>query len=200
MLQLYQHMKNYKLCSIEDCELKMLSKRLCSKHLTRLKRHGDVNMVKQIRGQDRVKSPLWYTYNNMKKRCYNLSSNDYKNYGGRGIRICEDWLGIDGFSNFIDYIGQKPSSKHTLDRIDNDGDYKPGNVRWAERSVQNINQRKRKDNKTGFKGVYLNDGKYFIATCARIYLGSYRTAEEAALAYDCAAMQLYSDIAKTNII
>jgi hypothetical protein len=76
----------------------------------------------------------------MKERCYAPSYRGYHNYGGRGIRICDEWR--NSFEAFYAHIGPRPSSEHSLDRIDNDGNYEPGNVRWATRNEQRGNRRK----------------------------------------------------------
>lgn len=75
----------------------------------------------------------------MKRRCLNYKAPNFKNYGGRGIRVCDAW--VDSFEAFIEHIGPRPSLKHSIDRIDNDGHYEPGNVRWATMSAQLFNRR-----------------------------------------------------------
>lgn len=74
-----------------------------------------------------------------KKRCYNENNTSYKYYGGRGIQVCDRWL--NSFENFLTDMGEKPSSSHSLDRINNDGDYSPDNCRWATSKEQSSNKR-----------------------------------------------------------
>ena len=78
------------------------------------------------------------SYTSMKTRCLNPNSPNYSMYGGRGIAICQRWL--DGFENFLADMGERPNGK-TLDRIDVDGNYEPGNCRWATLSEQQKNKR-----------------------------------------------------------
>jgi hypothetical protein len=85
-------------------------------------------------------SKIHYTYINMKQRCLNSNHPEYHNYGGRGITVCERWLGSEGFINFYRDMGDPPV-KHELDRINNNGDYEPGNCRWATSSEQSRNTR-----------------------------------------------------------
>lgn len=82
------------------------------------------------------------TYNcwsGIKARCLNPKHLAYSNYGGRGIKICDRWM---AFENFLSDVGQCPGREFSLDRIDNDGNYEPGNVRWATYSQQSRNTRK----------------------------------------------------------
>lgn len=79
----------------------------------------------------------------MKARCFNERHTWYRNYGGRGITVCDRWLGRYGYANFLADMGRRPTLLHTLDRKNNDEDYSPGNCRWATKSEQAFNRRKK---------------------------------------------------------
>lgn len=74
----------------------------------------------------------------MKSRCQNPNHSAFRYYGARGIRVCDRW---QTFEAFVEDVGERPSSGHTLDRINNAGDYEPDNVRWATAKEQANNQR-----------------------------------------------------------
>jgi len=78
----------------------------------------------------------------MKQRCSYPNHRSYPNYGGRGINVCDRWL--DSFEAFLTDMGPRPASHLTIDRINNDGNYEPGNCRWATWSEQAKNKRPRK--------------------------------------------------------
>jgi hypothetical protein len=84
-------------------------------------------------------TPEYRAWANMHSRCANTRHRGYHNYGGRGIKVCESWR---DFSSFIKDMGARPSDRHSIDRIDNDGDYEPLNCRWATFDVQVSNRRK----------------------------------------------------------
>lgn len=93
-------------------------------------------------------TPEHMAWREMKKRCYNPNYNGFKNYGGRGISVCERWM--DSFENFFSDMGKRPSEKHSIDRVENNGNYEPGNCRWATKKHQNRN--KRNNHKLCFSG------------------------------------------------
>lgn len=87
-------------------------------------------------------TPELQAWRSMIGRCYNPNCAGFENYGGRGITVCERWLGADGHEHFLADMGVKPSPKHSLDRINNGGNYEPSNCRWALRAEQARNTRK----------------------------------------------------------
>lgn len=102
--------------------------------------------------------PLYATWSLMLRRCYCDAVADYPRYGGRGITVCRSWW---QFKNFVQDMGQKPSPKHSIERVKNDQGYKKSNCVWATKTEQCLNRRMFKNNKTGATGVkLLRNGTY----------------------------------------
>jgi hypothetical protein len=133
---------------------------------------------------------LYSIWGEIKNRTLNPKYKQYNDYGGRGIAVCDEWK--NDFMSFYDWSilnGYEENKGLSIDRIDNDGNYCPENCRWTTRVIQARNQRIRKNNTSGYRGVSLNKSlnKYtaqIVVNKKHIYLGSFQTAEEGAIAYN----------------
>jgi hypothetical protein len=111
-------------------------------------------------GQSRVLATTaeYRTWSSMKRRCNNPNTLDWPLYGGRGVRVCREWE--DSFEAFFNYIGKRPNSTMSIDRYpDTNGNYEPGNVRWATPSEQIRGRRQRTHCK---RGHALSDDNVYI--------------------------------------
>lgn len=128
--------------------------------------------------------PNYVIWSKIKTRCCLEADPNYKNYGARGVTYCAEW---EHFENFCRDMGVRPSKAHSIDRIDNDGNYEPGNCRWATRTQQCLNRRKFSTNTTGITGVVAAPNGRFKARYdehhVRYHLaGTFETAEAAGAA------------------
>ena len=132
---------------------------------------------------------LYAKYQDIKQRCYNKKSGNYKYYGGRGITMCDEWK--NNFQAFYDWAikngfdYKKNRKEQSLDRIDNNGNYEPSNCRFATMSMQNINMR-HKLSKTGYIGVYVHSSKTTYTGALKvngkkIFTGNSKSKNECAL-------------------
>ncbi len=129
-----------KICKIEDCDFEIYSLGMCSKHYRRFKRHGNPTIT--LRKHERhgfYNSSLYRRWDCILQRCTNPNNKDYKNYGGRGIKVCDRWL--NSFSAFYEDMGDIPFKDAQIDREDNDGDYTLKNCRWTTSVVNAQNRR-----------------------------------------------------------
>ena len=103
-------------------------------------------LCKEVNARNRLthgmsQSPEHRAWSSMIQRCTNSNNQNYPNYGGRGIKIAEEWLGPEGFARWFAHIGPRPSKDLSHDRKDPNGNYEPGNVWWATKSHQATNRR-----------------------------------------------------------
>jgi hypothetical protein len=132
-------------------------------------------------------SSLYSVLVNMKARCYDESCKGFMNYGGRGIKVCDEWLQDNNlFFEWAIKSGYKKGLQ--IDRVNNDGDYCPGNCKWSTRFENCQNRRKKTTNTSGYTGVRETDHhKWRVNICVNkknIHLGVFKFPRDAAIAYN----------------
>jgi hypothetical protein len=136
------------------------------------------------------KSKLYRIWGSIKYRTLNPKHKYYLDYGGRGITICDEWKNdVKSFYDWAMSNGYEENKGLSIDRIDNDGGYSPENCRCTTQTIQSRNQRMQKNNTSGYRGVsFVKDrnkyNSYINVNNKSIYLGSFQTPEEGAIAYN----------------
>ena len=173
---LFQCLKCGKEFEAEICKIKSLNTKSCG--------------CLKINGPNKFKHhlsyhPLYNKWYDIKRRCYDKRREDYSYYGGRGITMCDEWRNdVKAFYDYVIKLSHYDELGMTLDRINNDGNYEPGNLRWTTRRVQTINRGKQKSNTSGFVGVgYHKLTKrwivYITVNYKQTYIGLYDNVKKA---------------------
>lgn len=155
-------------CRLRNCSNKEKARGYCKTHY-----HQYIFMPKH---------PLYYIWSTMIQRCTNPKHSRYADWGGRGIKVCDEWL--QDYFTFEKDVGLRPTPFHQIDRINNEGNYEPGNIRWSTPILQARNRRKKKTNTSGMTGVcYSIRQKQWQASITvnkrRIHLGWFNDIEDA---------------------
>lgn len=133
-------------------------------------------------------SDEYHIWVDMRARCTNQRYKTYKHYGGRGIKVCERW---SDFASFIEDMGPRTSEKHSIDRIDVNGNYEPVNCRWATNLVQARNKRTSNDT-SGRVGVHFNTKRNrWRVNIGTIYVGTFKNKEDAIVAREKAEQKYW---------
>jgi len=153
-------------------------------HYRRWRLYGDphktIGTPNELHGKhDTSEYRIW---RHIKDRCLNPKNRRYSDYGGRGITVCDAWQ--HSFSAFLEDVGERPSNKHSIDRVDNDKGYSKENCRWATDQEQNLNKRVYKNSITGKRGIRkVASGKFSVRVSIggskQKSLGTFDTIDEA---------------------
>ena len=177
-------------------------KRKATKSCGCLNTYTRVQTGKLKRTHGMSKTPLYNCWTRIKQRCTNENSQDYELYGGRGIKVCDNWM--DSFEKFYDDMAPTYLKGLELERLDVNMDYSTTNCIWATEQVQAWNKRRSRNNTTGRSGVSLasrarKDGTIpYTASISKdgieYYLGTFECFEDAVTAREAAELKFYGEI------
>jgi hypothetical protein len=128
---------------------------------------------------------IYRIWTHMMGRCYNPNNHAYNRYGGRGIKVYKDWHDVESFNqSILKTIGNRPTGSHSLDRIDNGGDYEPNNVKWSSAKEQANNRRVPRTNTSGHENIsFRKDSNRWRVRCIvgdkRITVGNFDSLDDA---------------------
>lgn len=206
-------------CSITTCTNTNHARTWCTTHYNMWKKYGDPLASRGTELHRLTNTQIYNAWLNIRSRTGNPKDNHYNLYGGRGIKVCGSIKG--SLKYFNELMGQRPTPKHSIDRIDTNGHYSCGNctecsnmswsfnLRWATMKEQGWNRRKLSRNTSGYIGVISRYKGAWVAQAARQdddgtrrndFLGYFKDPEQAALAYDKYVIFFRGEFAVTNIL
>lgn len=136
-------MREKKICSAEGCDKEIHARGYCQKHYLQARKKGELPRLYKKREMHGMRgTKIWNRWRDIRKRCRDSNSSVYRYYGGRGITVCKEWE--ESFMAFYTDMGDPPTDKHDIDRINNEGPYCKDNCRWVTRAENNQNRRSTK--------------------------------------------------------
>lgn len=165
----------YSTCTVDDCNKEHYCKSFCKIHYQRWYRTGKTTVTVEQHGG--CNTPTYISWSSMIARCELPSVNGYESYGGRGIKVCPQWR--NSFTVFLNDMGSRPPNM-SIDRLDNDKGYEPGNCKWSTASEQQRNKRLSSSSVSGHKHISWGTKRSKWIVCKRKnYLGSYILLQDA---------------------
>lgn len=175
-----------RICSVKDCGLPYMAKGLCQKHYSSLRLYGTTDLRRPNRCKPHEMhgmygTPEYRIWAAMIQRTTDKNRLHYDDWGGRGIKVCPSWR--NSFLSFYKDMGKRPTGM-SINRINNDGNYEPGNCEWASMQTQARNTRVQKRSTSGVTGVTWNDTKQRWVAYIRVdgklfHLGTFLHKEDA---------------------
>ena len=184
----YKHRFGLYICGFCGNEFKTVIANVKRKHTNSCGCYNKIKVSESTKKHGLFRTRLYNIWNNMKMRVNNPQHTHYQSYGGRGITICDEWK--NDFMSFHDWaMSNGYSDELSIDRIDNDGNYEPNNCRWTNQVIQSRNQRIRRNNTSGYRGVSFKKDKskykaYLTVEGKQIHIGYYTNIIEGAIAYN----------------